>query len=428
MQNDLQDKTDNLMHKVDKAIECYRLVADFFARSLVVDDCCQDVKIVNGSMASLGGVMANNTSFVTWINNLLQLFWIIYGGWDAVQGAYGASTTAMDLGTFLAVLSLFKSNGAMFESIFNVYLTIATTYPALWRIVELMNVPSDSKKREEMVDFRLAKTGEEFQKSKVANPGAPFPMDCVPLSSQNLCYSYDRLSEPHDHHGQGAKKTPVWQVRDFTQSFTQGLSVAITGPSGSGKTTLLKILGQILPPVEGTTFIPSHLRVLHVSAEVVLWPGSIAENVFFGACASHGIMTDQYQKLPEEILQRGFRICKRLHFSREMQAQVENLESHDDVESLALSTSQNKLIHIARALIVNPEVMIVHHPTLTLPKDMSKVIITALKAYVTERGIEMCQKTKHLRRPRTLFYSSQEAFAVKFADKEIRLVAPPKDE
>jgi len=431
MQNDLQETTDKLMHKVDKTCEFFRLVTDYYASNLVVNDSNKDIMKVNKELADLAGVMANNTSIVQWVNNILQLGWIIYGGTDVVEGAaasQGGSTSGdhIPLGTFLAVFSLFKSNGAMFDSIFDVYLTIATTYPALWRIAEFMNLPTDIQRREEISTFRLKHTQEKVGKAKASHPTAMFPMDTVPIFCDNVSFSYDaRHDEPADvpnKQGVTAKRPPVWQVKDFSYTFPQGMSFAVTGPAGSGKATLLRMLGLVLPPVCGTVFFPCHLRVLHITQESVIWPGTIAENVFFGLCASYGIATDEYAKrIPWADLERGFRICKKLHFSKEMQAQVEDLDSTVDVESLCLSTSQLKLIHLARALIMNPEVLIIHHPTLTLPKDMSKNVATSLKAFVTERGIEMDPQTKNLRRPRTLFYSTQEKFTEQFADKVITL-------
>merc|ERR1712107_511584 len=66
-------------------------------------------------------------------------------------------------------------------------------------------------------------------------------------------------------------------------SLKQGKLHAFVGPPREGKATLLKLVGQVLLPQErgGDIFIPSHLRVLHVSAETRLLDATFLGNVIF---------------------------------------------------------------------------------------------------------------------------------------------------
>merc|ERR1712107_847280 len=69
----------------------------------------------------------------------------------------------------------------------------------------------------------------------------------------------------------------------------QGLLVACIGP---GKSTLLKMIGSSILPNLATResgnglgsdlFVPSHLRVLHCSAEAQLFYGSLYKNLTLG--------------------------------------------------------------------------------------------------------------------------------------------------
>merc|ERR1719277_2044011 len=65
-------------------------------------------------------------------------------------------------------------------------------------------------------------------------------------------------------------------------SCPQGKLVGVIGPHGSGKTTLLRLLGHNLFPDEGTIFIPTHLRILHVAQKPLLLGLSVWRNLTFG--------------------------------------------------------------------------------------------------------------------------------------------------
>jgi len=396
-----------MLQKVHHSLKCYRMVADYFARGLVVSDVCDDVAKVNKAIANLAGITNNNNAFVNWVNEILQFVWIVVGGWDVLAGLNDSNGKKhMPLGTFLAVLSLFNSNGAQFHSLFTIYMTMETTYPALWRIVTFMNLPSDLKRCQVTSKFRVERSQELLKIAKqAAGRSTSFPMDTVPIEMQNVKFTYADSPEP--------------QVKDFTATIRQGKAIAFTGRSGSGKATTMKIIGQVLAHDEGEVIVPSHLRVLHVDAEVQIWPGTMAENVYFGACASLCMPTDQYPNLEKSLLDRGVRIAKRLGFSQQMLKDLEDLKSHVNVDEKPLSAGERKLIHIARALVYNPEVMVIHHPTNSLDEKRSIVVMECLRGFVDQRGLEMDQATMHLRRPRTLFFSSVQARDLTYADAAV---------
>ena len=51
-----------------------------------------------------------------------------------------------------------------------------------------------------------------------------------------------------------------------------------------------------------------------------------------------------------------------------------------------LSRSDRALLHITRALIYNPEVLVIHNPTLLLDSQLQQRTLEALRAFVDERG------------------------------------------
>ena len=82
-----------------------------------------------------------------------------------------------------------------------------------------------------------------------------------------------------------------------------------------------------------------------------------------------------------------------------------------------LSRSDRALLHITRAFIYNPEVLVIHNPTLLLDGQLQQPVLEALRAFADERGLEMPPETRHKRRPRTVVFSTNSIHAVKIADR-----------
>lgn len=144
-----------------------------------------------------------------------------------------------------------------------------------------------------------------------------------------------------------------------------GENVAILGPNGAGKTTLLKLLTRELYPVVKAD---SHVK-LFGEDRVLLWElrkkiGLVSQDFqneysahvlgadvvlsgFFGAVGVHG----HHQATAEQ-----------LHLARELMYQL-------DVAHLAerfyahLSTGQQRRLLLARALVHNPQVLVLDEPT-----------------------------------------------------------------
>merc|ERR1711937_677508 len=104
----------------------------------------------------------------------------------------------------------------------------------------------------------------------------------------------------------------------------------------------------------GHVFIPPHLRILHVSRNPLVWGGSVSSNVFVGVSDS----VAELGALDSGVFERAYRICQRLNFPPRLMSLVVSDNTMVDV-SVTLSRSDRKLIHLARALIYNPEVLVV---------------------------------------------------------------------
>ena len=120
--------------------------------------------------------------------------------------------------------------------------------------------------------------------------------------------------------------------------------------------------------------------------------------------------------------------CKRLGFAQETLSLLDEAEEEEpefglEVWMSQLSYTDRARINLARALITNPEVLVVHKPALFFDDGDAKLVLDLLREHVDERGLELPKEGKRHRRPRTVFFTCAKIVGVTLADKvfEVRL-------
>jgi ABC-type multidrug transport system fused ATPase/permease subunit len=229
-----------------------------------------------------------------------------------------------------------------------------------------------------------------------------FPVDFVMIRCVDLSIGF---TDP------GHKNTKEAVFTNMSIDLPQGSVICVYGPQGNGKSTFLQLIGQVLVPDEGDVFVPPHLRVLHIPAEVYFIEDELRDNLFFALGSA---------QIPSGDLQRGLRICKRLGFPEDLMDYIQSTESTVDLmvnNAAVFSRSDRALLNIARAFIYNPEVLVVHNPTLLLDRNLREVCLQALRDFVDERGLEMPPESRHKRRPRTVLFSTNNIDGLKIADQ-----------
>merc|ERR1712032_220349 len=73
-------------------------------------------------------------------------------------------------------------------------------------------------------------------------------------------------------------------------------------------------------------------------------------------------------------------------------------------------------LNLARALVMNPEVLVMHKPVVTFNDVEARKIVGLLRTHVDERGLHMPEVDRGLRRPRTVFLTTSQMAAVRRAD------------
>jgi len=150
-----------------------------------------------------------------------------------------------------------------------------------------------------------------------------------------------------------------------------GMMVGIVGRSGSGKSTIAKLIQRLYLPVEGTMMVDGvdirHMDSLFlryrtgvVLQECYLFSGTIKENIAMAA-PNAGM---------ERIIQVA-RIAGAHDFISEMPM---GYDTYVEERGSSLSGGQKQRIAIARALIMNPNILIFDEATSSLDYESEKII------------------------------------------------------
>jgi branched-chain amino acid transport system ATP-binding protein len=156
-------------------------------------------------------------------------------------------------------------------------------------------------------------------------------------------------------------------VRGVDFQVTQGELVLILGPNGAGKSTFVKAIAGLLPVHSGTlrlgdrdvTAVPAHEKIRHGLAFVPQ-----TENIF-ATLSIHDNLLLAADILPRE--KRSARVAA-------LYAMFPDLAERPSRRAGALSGGQRQMLAVARALIVEPSVLILDEPSAGLsPKVVAEV-------------------------------------------------------
>merc|ERR1711871_920487 len=79
--------------------------------------------------------------------------------------------------------------------------------------------------------------------------------------------------------------------------------------------------------------------------------------------------------------------------------------------------TQKRFLHLARALIANPEILCIHKPTLPFDSPGVKKVIMMLGRFVREKGVWQDDSERWFRRPRTCFFTASRREGIDLADQ-----------
>ena len=262
-------------------------------------------------------------------------------------GAYWVITEHWTLGSWLAFQAYLGYVFGPAQFLASANLELQTALAALERVSALFDiVPEENLGR-----------GEEVERLKGK------------IEFRNVSFSYD-------------VRKPV--LRDVSFLIQPGERVAIVGPSGVGKTTLLSLILRFYRPSAGEIYFddrPASLselgslrqRIGYVSQRTSLLSGSIIENMCLGN--------------PEMTEDQAIRAAKAAGIHEFISSLHEGYETVIGEDGVNLSEGQKQRISIARALIKEPDILVLDEPTSSLDSSTEKSILDALPSFVQEKTL-----------------------------------------
>jgi len=373
-----------MISNVEFTVSNFRLISDYSKRCAAVDRFREAAQAYSGIDLSRKKVMTNNTYFCKWVSHSLIALWVVVGGLEVLAGR-------LSFGLFLCDIQIFRTMGQITQQLYQSVINIQSIGPSLDRIVVLLNLPTDLHDRK-VKQQRLRQTTSAMRARIEKRHASDIRVDLLPIFLQDVTCSY--VARDPDGRGPCRRVTVAVNGKILIQ---QGTMVALIGSAGSGKSTRLKVLGgAVLPGIDHLDgfFIPSHLRVLHIDTEPMFIRGTLLDNLIFGV----------HEGDPDASEERVIGICKLLQLSSKVMKLILD-KRHLDWNAV-VSISERQKLSLARAVIANPDLLIMHRPMFLFDDRTADEVAAVFKQFVQERGIMQDPSRFHSRRPRTCVFSS----------------------
>jgi len=186
-------------------------------------------------------------------------------------------------------------------------------------------------------------------------------------------------------------KTGDIALKDINLDVPDSQVMALIGPSGAGKSTLIRCVNRLVEPTSGSV----HLNDVEVSSlgqnqlrkarrrmgmifqEYALVERlSVMENVLSGRLGYVPFWRSYFRKFPQSDIDEAFRLLERV-----------GLDHMADKRADELSGGQRQRVGICRALIQDPELLLIDEPTASLDPKTSRQIMRLICELCKERKL-----------------------------------------
>jgi acetoin utilization transport system ATP-binding protein len=184
--------------------------------------------------------------------------------------------------------------------------------------------------------------------------------------------------------GKKGRQTVIPVLRDISFEVEKGEIVTIVGRSGSGKSTLLNLISGFIHPKEGEIWINGE-RVSQLN-ETKFAEFRIKNLGFIFQSFQLIPSMTAFQNVELPLILKGVNEDKRKKQTNEMLAKVGLLDYQEHYPG-ELSGGQQQRVSIARALIVNPPIILADEPTGSLDSETEDDLLKFIKQLNADLGI-----------------------------------------
>ncbi len=186
-------------------------------------------------------------------------------------------------------------------------------------------------------------------------------------------------------------KTGERALKSVDLEIPTGQVLGLIGPSGAGKSTLIRCINRLVEPTSGQVIL-NDLQINTLNSKglrgarrkmgmifqeyALVERLTVMENVLSGRLGYVGFWASYFRRYPQKDIDEAFRLLERV-----------GLDGMVDKRADELSGGQRQRVGIARALIQDPEILLVDEPTASLDPKTSRQIMRLICELCAERNL-----------------------------------------
>ena len=337
-----QNRISDLSSMLTEVLSGIRLVKAFAAEDYTLDKFCTEAEQNRKARYAAERLKAIQFPIVGFLEALAVLLLFLLGGWQIAQGnlttsefiSYGAGVLML-----IDPISITTTNYNEFKQ----------GEASVARVFELMSIA----------------------------PGVQEAAKAFLLPAVKGRVNYHHVSFAYP-------QSDGWVLKDLNFTVEFGERVALVGASGAGKTSLVNLLPRFYDPQQGKILIDG-VDIRHVTLkslrrqigivpqETILFSGTIAENIAFGQ-----------PETPLEAIQDAAKVANAHQFISQLS---QGYYTYVGERGVNLSGGQRQRIAIARAVLLDPKILILDEATSALDSESETLVQSALDRLLTERTV-----------------------------------------
>jgi len=378
-------------HVLDVAAH-YALIGDYNKMPVCLEEfqALVDENVASGTKGEVAH--CGKTYLPIVLCNMLAAAYMCMGGTEVLNGSLQA-------GSFLVTLKVVQANGGLLEKFHNAVLQILGSASALKSVSNFLILEVDIKARKKALKYRKRehRTKREMTTTIRDRFPADSSMKSIPIRDM-MTIDLSKL-----YIGYGDNKV----ITNLSATLKQQTITAIQGPHSSGKRTLIKMLARILLPHNGSIFVPEHLCSLHLDKSPdLLGSLSLFDNLSYGQIDEEDIPSwDRVTSILQDLVVNtsGVQETMLMDILRAERAGKPFKEWWR-----MLTQTDLYIVHIARGLIFNPELLVMDRVLGVFHEDKLKTILNVLRRHIEDRGLYV-EGAVSTRRPRTIAFITLDA-------------------